>query len=59
METTVKVNLGNDILTSVVFGIIDYKVDEKVHIDFKGNGIILFDKESTNRLVDGKLEIKK
>ena len=59
METTVKVNLGNDILTSVVFGIIDYKVDEKVNIDFKGNGIILFDKESTNRLVDGKLEIKK
>ena len=57
METTVKVNVGQDILTSVVFGIIDYKVDEDIHINFKGNSIILFDKASTNRLVDGKLDL--
>lgn len=57
METTVKVDIGEDILTSVIFGIIDYKVNEEVSIDFVGNSIILFDKESTKRLVDGKLEI--
>ena len=57
METTVKVNVGQDILTSVVFGIIDYKVYEDIHINFKGNSIILFDKASTNRLVDGKLDL--
>ena len=59
METTVKINVNDDILTSVVFGIIDYAVDEKVHFDFKGNGIILFDKETSNRLVDGSLAIAK
>ena len=59
METTVKVDIGEDILTSVIFGIIDYKVNEEVSIDFVGNSIILFDKESTKRLVDGKLEIVK
>ena len=59
METTVKVDIGEDILTSVIFGIIDYKVNEEVSIDFVGNSIILFNKESTKRLVDGKLEIVK
>lgn len=59
METIVKVDLDENILTLVVFGIIDYKVDEEIYINFKGNGIVLFDKNSTNRLALGKIIIDK
>lgn len=58
METIVKVDLDGIILTLVVFGIIDYSVDEEIFINFKGDGIVLFDKESTNRLAVGKLIIQ-
>lgn len=57
METTVKLSLKENLLTSVVFGIIDYATDSKVNIDFMSNNIILFDKQSTNRIVDGSLHI--
>lgn len=57
METTVKVDLDGNILTLVVFGIIDYQVDEEITIDFQGDGIVLFDKETTNRIAIGKLSI--
>ncbi len=59
METTVKVKLGENILTSVVFGIIDYKVDTPIKVDFHSNHIILFDKQTTNKLTDGILKITK
>ena len=59
METTVKIKFGENILTSVVFGIIDYPTDSPISISFIGDKIVLFDKESTKRLTDGKLKIKK
>lgn len=57
METTVKVNINNTIFTLVVFGIIDYKVDEIVNIDFIGENIVLFDKQSTDKIAIGKLSL--
>ena len=57
METTVKVNINNTIFTLVVFGIIDYKVDEIVNIDFIGENIVLFDKQTTNKIAIGKLSL--
>lgn len=59
METTVKVTLGENILTLVVFGIIDYKVDETINIDIVGENIILFDKNSSNRIAMGTIKIEK
>ena len=59
METTVKFNLNGELLTGVVFGIIDYEVDQEIKIDFVGNDIILFDKDTTNRVTNGTLTIKK
>ncbi|MBR6186266.1 MAG: ABC transporter ATP-binding protein [Clostridia bacterium] len=46
METTVKAFCGDTMLTSVVFGSVDYAVDAKVNLDIIGDDIVLFDKAS-------------
>ncbi|MEG1519879.1 MAG: ABC transporter ATP-binding protein [Clostridia bacterium] len=56
METIVKVNYGDLILTSVIFGDIDFEVDKAVKIGFKGNKIVVFDKKSEKRISIGRLE---
>jgi multiple sugar transport system ATP-binding protein len=58
METIVKIRLGKLILTSVVFGAIDYKTDTEIDIDFAGDNCILFDKESGRNLGIGKIRVK-
>ncbi|MDR1948026.1 MAG: ABC transporter ATP-binding protein [Spirochaetaceae bacterium] len=58
METIVKVRFGELILTSVVFGAIDYKTDTEINIDFAGDNCILFDRESGLNLGVGKLRVK-
>ena len=46
METTVKIKINDTILSSVVFGSIDYAVDQEITFNIVGNGIVLFaDKE--------------
>ena len=57
METTVKINYGGDILSAVVFGSIDYEVDEEIRFDIVGDGVILFDAESKENLALGSLEV--
>lgn len=59
METTVKINSHGTILTSVVFGSVDYDIDKKVSFDFSGNSIILFDKETGANIAMGHLGISK
>ncbi len=56
METTVKININDTIITSVVFGSVDYPVDKEVSFDFTGNSIILFDKENGDNIAIGRLE---
>ncbi len=46
METTVKAVCGETMLTSVVFGSVDYAVDAGVRMDIVGGSIALFDKTS-------------
>lgn len=57
METTVKINFGGDILSAVVFGSIDYGVDEEIRFDIVGNSIIIFDAKSKNNIALGSVEI--
>ncbi len=57
METTVKLAVGNEMLTSVVFGGVDYPVNSIVNYEIVGNGIILFDKETQNKIGIGTLTI--
>ncbi len=57
METTVKVLADGVMLTSVVFGSVDYAVDEPVRMDVRGDGIVLFDAESGKRVAIGTLAL--
>ena len=59
METTVKLSLGGELLSSVVFGAIDFEVDQKVKCDIVGKQICLFDVKSGNRIAMGSLKIEK
>jgi multiple sugar transport system ATP-binding protein len=58
METMVKIRLGDLVLTSVVFGAIDYKPDTDVRIDFTGENCVLFDRASGANLGLGKLTVR-
>lgn len=55
METTVKIIAGNEILTAVVFGGVDYPFNSDISYEIVGKGIILFDKESGNRIGIGSV----
>ena len=57
METTVKLDVNGDVVTSVVFGSVDYPADAEIKFEFVGNGIILFDAKSRNKLGMGKLRL--
>ena len=55
METTVKARCGDAMLTSVVFGSVDYPVDTEVRMDLTGDAIVLFD-EAGKRAGVGSIE---
>lgn len=59
METTVKIEVEDQIITSVVFGIIDFNTNDEIHFDFDKSVITIFDAKSTNRVTDGELIISK
>ena len=56
METTVRVAIGNYLLTGVMFGGVVYKLGDKVKVDFKGNNAILFDRKSGEVITLGSLK---
>jgi ABC-type sugar transport system ATPase subunit len=58
METTVRLRVGNFLLTGVVFGGVTYEIGEKVHIILRGENIMLFDRASGDLVGTGALEIK-
>ncbi len=55
METTVKLNVGDILVTSVVFGCVDYSHSSSMPFDIVGDGILLFDKNSGERVGIGRL----
>ncbi len=57
METIVKLSIGPLLLTSVVFGAIDFKVDGEVLVDFAGEACVVFDKATGAKLAHGRLGI--
>ena len=58
METIVKINLKGDILSSVVFGSIDYAVDKPIRFDIVGDDIIIFDAETKKNICLGSVKVK-
>ena len=59
METTIKIDLNGALLSSVVFGSIDFEIDQEINFDIEGKGIILFDANSTKAIAAGSVEIVK
>ncbi len=55
METTVKIKLGGAILSAVVFGAIDYETDAAIRFSVAGDGILLFDRASGQRVASGSV----
>lgn len=59
METTVKINLKDTILSAVQFGAVDYAFDQKIKFDIIGKGIVLFDQASKKSLALGSCQVLK
>lgn len=57
METTVRIKVADTILSSVMFGSLDYKVDSEIHFSITGDRILLFSQEG-NRAASGSVEKK-
>ena len=58
METTVKVRVGEFILTGVVFGGVTYKLGQTVRLDFEGDGMLIFSRENGKLIASGSLALK-
>ena len=57
MESTVKIRVGEFLLTGVVFGSTLFSIGEKVKVAVNGNMVMLFDRKSGKRICNGSLEI--
>ena len=57
METTVRVRIGNFLLTGVVFGGVTYDIGSRIHVKFKGAGLMLFDRINGRLIGTGSLEV--
>ena len=56
METTVRIKVGEYLITGVIFGGITYKLGATVNIDIEGDGVILFSQNSGRFITTGKLK---
>ena len=57
METTVKVQVGDFLLTGVVFGGVMYELGQKIRFGFRGDDIILFSKKNGRFITQGSLDV--
>lgn len=57
MESTLKLRVGEYLLTGVVFGGVIYNIDDKLKLDFRGTNILLFDRKSGKAICAGRLEV--
>ncbi len=57
METTVRIRVGNYLLTGVVFGGVTYKIGQKVRIDFAGDGAVLFSRVNGRLVTRGRVKV--
>ena len=56
MESTIKVRIGDFLLTGVVFGSTLFTIGSKVRVDISGSGVLLFDRKSGRCIAQGSLE---
>ncbi len=58
MESTVKLRIGDFLLTSVVFGSVTFPIGEEVCFDIVGDGILLFDRKSGKLITSGEVIVQ-
>ena len=58
MESTIKIAVGNFLLTGVVFGSKLFQIGAKHNITVSGDGILLFDRKSGKCIASGSLELR-
>ena len=57
MESTLKLRVGEFLLTGVIFGNSLFKIGQEEKINISGNDILLFDRRSGRLICAGSLEI--
>ena len=57
METTVKVRIGQYLLTGVVFGGVLFALDQRVKIGFRGASVMLFSRQNGRMIASGRLTV--
>ena len=57
MESTVKVRIGEYLLTGVVFGSTLFTIGSKHLLDITGSSVMLFDRSSGRRITSGTLKL--
>ena len=57
MESTVKVRIGEYLLTGVVFGSTLFTIGSKVPLEITGSNVMLFDRSSGRRITSGTLKL--
>ncbi len=57
MESTVKIRIGEFLLTGVVFGSTLFTLGEKIRLSVSGDEIMLFDRKSGERICSGSLTV--
>lgn len=57
METTIKIRIGNYLLTGVVFGGILYRIGQSINVGFSGSGIALFSRKNGRMITQGSLAV--
>lgn len=57
METTVKLKIDDSFISAVVFGAVDYQVEESTSFDITGNTVIAFDSKTGSKIGIGKISI--
>lgn len=58
MESTVKIRIGDYLLTAVIFGGVIYQIGAKVRINIDGNNILLYDCKSGKYIASGSVQIR-
>ena len=57
MESTVKLRIGNFLLTGVIFGGVTFNIGTEMGMDIQGDDILLFDRTSGKCISSGSIEL--
>ena len=57
MESTIKVRVGDFLLTGVVFGDLSFRIGSTVNLSVESDRIMIFDRKSGKLITTGRLEI--